>query len=107
MYQCYLVCVDGNNGYEEWFCDVAEENDGTAMTENEMLNDVQQCLEELGGGHADIFNADIDELFEEIEVQLTQVNSTWREVWRFYEFVHNCRNYDIMYLLRERSLNVY
>ena len=68
MGQCYLICADGFDGYEEWYCDVAEENNGAAMTEKEMFGDVRQCLKELGGGHADIFNADTDELFAEIEV---------------------------------------
>ena len=68
MCKYYLICIDGINGYEEWSCEVAEENKGFCMTEQEMLNDVRGCLEELGGGHADIFDEETDELFIEIEV---------------------------------------
>ena len=33
-----------------------------------MFDDVRSGLEELGGGHADIWDADTDELYAEIEV---------------------------------------
>ena len=75
MNKYYLICVDGINGYDEWNCYVAEENTGYAITEDEMFGDVRQALKELGGGHADIIDDETDELFAEIEVQLTMVNS--------------------------------
>lgn len=68
MEKWYSICADGINGYDQWHCCVKEENDGFAMTENEMFEDVRQCLKELGGGHADIWDEDTDELFAEIEV---------------------------------------
>ena len=68
MYQCYLICADGVNGYDQWYCDVSDENDGTTVTEEEMFADVRQTLKELGGGHADIINPDTDEVYAEIEV---------------------------------------
>jgi hypothetical protein len=33
-----------------------------------MCEDVRQALRELGGGHADILDAETDELFAEIEI---------------------------------------
>jgi hypothetical protein len=68
MYRYYLIYVDGVDGYDEWNCNVAEENDGFAMTEKEMFEHVRQSLLELGGGHADILDAETDELFVEIEI---------------------------------------
>jgi hypothetical protein len=32
MYRYYLIYVDGVDGYDEWNCNVAEVNDGFAMT---------------------------------------------------------------------------
>ena len=68
MKKWYLICADGINDYGQWHCCVKEENDGFAMTEKEMFEDVRQCLEEFGGGHADIWDEDTNELFAEIEV---------------------------------------
>lgn len=68
MSKNYWICADGIAGYEEWPCEVAEENNGICMTEQEMFDDVRGCLEELGGGHADIFDEETNELFAEIEV---------------------------------------
>ena len=68
MCKYYMIYADGIDGYEEWPCYVAEENDGYCMTEKEMFEDVWQCLFELGGGHADIIDQETDELFAEIEV---------------------------------------
>ena len=42
--------------------------DRNSMTEDEMFEDVRQCLEELGGGHADIWDEETDQLYAEIEV---------------------------------------
>lgn len=64
----YFICADGIDGYEEWPCYVATENTGRCMTEDEMFGDVRQCLRELGGGHADIWDTETDELFAEVEV---------------------------------------
>lgn len=68
MEQCYIIETDGINGYDQWFCNVADENDGLCITEEQMFADVRQVLTELGGGHADIINADTDEVFAEIEI---------------------------------------
>ena len=68
MYQCYLICIDSFDGEDQWFCDVADENDGAAITEEEMFEDVRQALEEMGGGCADIINADTDKLYAVITV---------------------------------------
>lgn len=68
MAQCYLICADGVEGYEEWWCDVDETNHDGFMTEKEMFGDVRQCLQELGGGHADIIDTETGELFADIEI---------------------------------------
>ena len=59
----FYIDLDGFDGYEQW-----EYSTGVVISEDEMIKDVRDGLEELGGGHADIWDADTDELFAEIEV---------------------------------------
>lgn len=66
MTKYYNIDLDGIDGYEHW-------NDYLVCPENGdtkkiMFKDVRAGLEELGGGHADIWDADTDELYTEIEV---------------------------------------
>lgn len=55
----YTILCDGINGFEEHWCN-AEDLDGAKAY-------AASCLEELEGGHADIFNED-GEFVEDIEV---------------------------------------
>lgn len=59
----FNIDLDGINGYEHW-----EYTVGVVVSESEMIEDVRAGLKELGGGHADIWDADTDELFAEIEI---------------------------------------
>ena len=63
----YNIEFDGNDGYDCWN-DYPVSDDEDMYTEKDMLEDVRQGLKELGGGHADIWDTDTDELFAEIEV---------------------------------------
>ena len=44
------------------------EVDGIETTEKIFFDDVRAGLKELGGGHADIYDADTDRLYAEIEI---------------------------------------
>lgn len=66
MIKCFNIDLDGINSYKHWEDYVIIENDHSA--EKIMFDDVRAGLKELGGGHADIWDADTDELYAEIEV---------------------------------------
>lgn len=66
MTKYYNINLDGINGHEHWDYYVVCPEDN--LTEKEMFEDVRAELKELGGGHADIWDADTDELYAEIEV---------------------------------------
>ena len=65
MIRYFNIDLDGIDGYDHWEDYVVDDD---ILTEDEMFEDVRQGLRELGGGHADIWNSDTDELFAEIEV---------------------------------------
>lgn len=66
MTKYYNIDLDGMDGYEHWDdYPVCPEN---GYTEEDMLTDVRGGLEELGGGYADIWDADTDELFAAIKI---------------------------------------
>ena len=65
MIKYYNVDLDGIDGYDHWE-DYPVGPD--TVTEKEFFDDVRAGLKELGGGHADIWDADTDELYGEIEV---------------------------------------
>lgn len=66
MTKYYNIDLDGIDGYDHWNdYPVCPEN---GYTEKAMFDDVRGGLEELGGGHADIWDADTDELYAEIEI---------------------------------------
>ena len=66
MKRYFYICLDGVDAYEEWGFYVVDEENG--LTEKIMFEDVRAGLKELGGGHADIFDEETDELYGEIEV---------------------------------------
>lgn len=66
MTKYYNIDLDGIDGYTHW--DSYPVCPETGYTEKAMFDDVRGGLEELGGGHADIWDADTDELFAEVEV---------------------------------------
>ena len=65
MSKFYVIELDGIDG-----CDTLYEYevDGVETTDKIMFDDVRGGLKELGGGHADIWDADTDEFYAEIEV---------------------------------------
>lgn len=66
MTKYYNIDLDGIDGYEHWeFYPVCSR---TNCTEKDMFEDVRAGLKELGGGHADIWDADTGELYGEIEI---------------------------------------
>lgn len=66
MARCFNIEFDGIDGCDHW--DEYWVSYTSPSAEKEMFEDVRSGLEELGGGHADIWDADTDELFAEIEV---------------------------------------
>lgn len=66
MARCFNIEFDGINGCDHW--DEYWISYTVPSAEEEMIEDVRSGLKELGGGHADIFDAETDELFAEIEV---------------------------------------
>ena len=65
MERLFNIYLDGIDGYDEW---LEYPVDYVDTTEEIMMDDVRGGLEELGGGHADIYDAENDELFADIEV---------------------------------------
>ena len=66
MTKYYNIELDGIDGFVYWdYYPVCPE---TGYTEKGMFDDVREGLKELGGGHADIWIADTDEFYAEVEV---------------------------------------
>ena len=57
------VNLDGFDDYQQW-----ESTIGPLFSIDDLIEDVRAGLKELGGGHADIWDAETDELISEIEV---------------------------------------
>lgn len=56
MYTYYTIILDGCEGYEEWAS--YEVKTGHVGSFEAMIEDIESALEDLGGGHADIFDED-------------------------------------------------
>ena len=67
MIKYYNIDLDGIDGYDHWE-DYTVNTDDIFTDEVAMCADVRAGLRELGGGHADIWDADTDKLYAEIEV---------------------------------------
>ena len=65
MERYFHIYLDGIDGYDEWLEYLVSDE---TVSEKEMMEDVRQGLQELGGGHADIYDADEEEFYAEIEV---------------------------------------
>ena len=66
MARCFNIEFDGTSGCDHW--DEYWISYTTPSAEDKMIEKVRGCLEGLGGGHADIWDADTDKLFAKIEV---------------------------------------
>ena len=66
MARCFNIELDGINGCDHW--DEYWISYATPSAEEEMFENVRNSLAELGGSHANIWDADTDKLFAKIEV---------------------------------------